>query len=47
MEGLKLAAPKHPEMLGRAIRHASHKEAFMLKQGGVQNSRWQQVPETC
>jgi hypothetical protein len=36
-EGLKLAAPKHPEMLGRAIRWAPHKEAFMLKQGDVQS----------
>jgi hypothetical protein len=33
-EGLKLAAPKHPEMFGRAIRRAPHREAFMLKQGG-------------
>jgi hypothetical protein len=33
-EGLKLAMPKHPEMLGRAIRRAPHREAFMLKQGG-------------
>jgi hypothetical protein len=33
-EGLKLAAPKHPEMLGRAIRLAPHTEAFMLKQWG-------------
>jgi hypothetical protein len=28
-EGLKSIAPKHPEVLGRAIRHAPHKEAFI------------------
>jgi hypothetical protein len=28
-EGLKLIAPKHPEVLGRAVRHAPHREAFI------------------
>jgi hypothetical protein len=28
-EGLKCIAPKHPEILGRAIRHAPHREAFI------------------
>jgi hypothetical protein len=28
-EGLKLVAPKHPEVLGRAIRRAPHGEAFI------------------
>jgi hypothetical protein len=28
-EGLKFIAPKHPEALGRAIRHAPHREAFI------------------
>jgi hypothetical protein len=28
-EGLKSKAPKHPEVLGRAIRHAPHREAFI------------------
>jgi hypothetical protein len=28
-EGLKSIAPKHPEVLGRAIRRAPHKEAFI------------------
>jgi hypothetical protein len=32
--GLKLPAPKHLKMLGRAVRHAPHRDAFMLKQGG-------------
>jgi hypothetical protein len=29
-EGLKSIAPKHPEALGRAIRRAPHREAFIL-----------------
>jgi hypothetical protein len=28
-EGLKSEAPKHPEILGRAIKHAPHREAFI------------------
>jgi hypothetical protein len=28
-EGLKSIAPKHPEALGRAIRRAPHREAFV------------------
>jgi hypothetical protein len=28
-EGLKCIAPKHPEALGRAIRRAPHREAFI------------------
>jgi hypothetical protein len=28
-EGLKTKAPKHPEALGRAIRRAPHREAFI------------------
>jgi hypothetical protein len=28
-EGLKSKAPKHPETLGRAIRRAPHREAFI------------------
>jgi hypothetical protein len=28
-EGLKSIAPKHPEALGRAIRCAPHREAFI------------------
>jgi hypothetical protein len=28
-EGLKTEAPKHPEILGRAIRRAHHREAFI------------------
>jgi hypothetical protein len=28
-EGLKSEAPKHPEILGRAIRRAPHMEAFI------------------
>jgi hypothetical protein len=28
-EGLKTQAPKHPEVLGRAVRHAPHREAFI------------------
>jgi hypothetical protein len=28
-EGLKSEAPKHPEVLGRAIRRAPHEEAFI------------------
>jgi hypothetical protein len=28
-EGLKSIAPKHPEALGRAIRRAPHREAFI------------------
>jgi hypothetical protein len=28
-EGLKTEAPKHPEVLGRAIRCAPHREAFI------------------
>jgi hypothetical protein len=28
-EGLKSEAPKHPEILGRAIRRAPHREAFI------------------
>jgi hypothetical protein len=29
-EGLKFIAPKHPEILGRAVRHTPHREAFIL-----------------
>jgi hypothetical protein len=29
-EGLKFIAPKHPEVLGRAVRCAPHREAFIL-----------------
>ena len=29
-EGLKSEAPKHPEILGSAIRRAPHREAFIL-----------------
>jgi hypothetical protein len=38
-EGLKTKAPKHPETLGRAIRHAPHREAFIpdVKNLGVQS----------
>jgi hypothetical protein len=28
-EGLKTKAPKHPETLGRAVRRAPHREAFI------------------
>jgi hypothetical protein len=28
-EGFKLKEPKHPEVLGRAIRRAPHREAFI------------------
>jgi hypothetical protein len=28
-EGVKTKAPKHPEILGRAIRRAPHREAFI------------------
>jgi hypothetical protein len=28
-EGLKTKVPKHPEVLGRATRHAPHREAFI------------------
>jgi hypothetical protein len=28
-EGLNTEAPKHPEVLGRAIRRAPHREAFI------------------
>jgi hypothetical protein len=38
-EGLKSIAPKHPEVLGRAIRRAPHGEAFIpnVKILGVQS----------
>jgi hypothetical protein len=29
-EGLKSKAPKHPEVFGRATRHAPHREDFIL-----------------
>jgi hypothetical protein len=28
-EGLKTKTPKHPEVIGRAIRRAPHREAFI------------------
>jgi hypothetical protein len=28
-EGLKTKAPKHPDVLGRAIKHAPHRETFI------------------
>jgi hypothetical protein len=35
-------APKHPEILGRAIRHASHREAFNLDvKSWVPRTGWQ------
>jgi hypothetical protein len=37
-EGLKTKTPKHPEVLGRAIRRAPHREAFIpdaKSQGGL------------
>jgi hypothetical protein len=38
-EGLKSEAPKHPEILGRAIRRAPLREAFIpdVKRLGAQN----------
>jgi hypothetical protein len=38
-EGLKTKAPKHPEVLDRAIRHTPHREAFIsdVKILGVQS----------
>jgi hypothetical protein len=38
-EGLKSKVPKYSEVLGRAIRHAPHREAFILdvKILGAQN----------
>jgi hypothetical protein len=41
-EGLKYLAPKHPEALGRAIRHAPHREAFIPDvKSWVPRVRWQ------
>jgi hypothetical protein len=43
-EGLKSIAPKHPEMLGRAIRHAPHREAFIpYAKSLVSRSGWQGI----
>jgi hypothetical protein len=41
-EGLKSKAPKHPEVLGRAIRRAPHREAFILDvKSLVSRTGWQ------
>jgi hypothetical protein len=41
-EGLKCIAPKHPEVPGRAIRPAPHREAFTPDvKSWVSRARWQ------
>jgi hypothetical protein len=41
-EGLKSVAPKHPEVLGRAIRRAPHGEAFIPDvKSWVSRAGWQ------
>jgi hypothetical protein len=46
-EGLKSIAPKHPKVLGRAIRRAPHREAFIpdLK-SWVPRTDWQGYKST-
>jgi hypothetical protein len=46
-EGLKTKAPKHPEVLGRAIRHAPHREAFIPDvKSWVSRAGWQGYKST-
>jgi hypothetical protein len=46
-EGLRLDAPKHPEAIGRAIRHAPHREAFILNvKSWVSSTGWQGYKST-
>jgi hypothetical protein len=46
-EGLKIKAPKHPEVLGRAIRHAPLREAFISDiKSLVSRAGWQGYEST-
>jgi hypothetical protein len=46
-EGPKSEAPKHSEILGRAIRHAPHREAFILDvKSWVSRADWQGYKST-
>jgi hypothetical protein len=46
-EGLKSVAPKHPEVPGRATRHAPHKEAFIPDvKSWVSRAGWQGYKST-
>jgi hypothetical protein len=40
-ECLKTKVPKHREILGRAIRHAPHREAFWQSYKSVRTQNWQ------
>jgi hypothetical protein len=41
-EGLRSIAPKHPEVLGRAVRRAPHREAFISDvKSWVSRAGWQ------
>jgi hypothetical protein len=43
-EGLESIAPKHPAILGRAIRRAPHKEAFIPDvKSWVSRAGWQDI----
>jgi hypothetical protein len=47
LEGLKSKAPKYPEILGRAIRHAPHREAFVPDvKSWVSGAHWQGYEST-
>jgi hypothetical protein len=46
-DGLKLEAPKHPEVLGRAIRCAPHRETFIPDvKSQVSRTSWQGYKST-
>jgi hypothetical protein len=46
-EGLKCIAPKHPKVLGRAIRRAPHREAFIpVVKSMVSRTDWQGYKST-
>jgi hypothetical protein len=46
-EGLKLKAPKHPEVLGRAVRRAAHREVFIPDVNSwVSRAGWQRYKST-
>jgi hypothetical protein len=47
LEGLKSKAPKHPKILGRAIRRAPYREAFIPDlESWVSSSGWQSYKST-
>jgi hypothetical protein len=47
LEGLKSKAPKHPKSLGKAIRRAPHREAFIPDvKSWVSRAGWQVYKST-